>query len=284
VVFDIVSKYRIGVAKALLLFAVTILVLPSVAARAGEQDAAVDPGDKSAALRYSQAAIGRQVGDLSFTNSLNRKVTLADYRGKPLVVSLIYTGCADICPVVSETLADAVEVAREAIGDDSFRVVTVGFDARHDTPARMRAFARSHGLDMANWEFLSTDGDTVDRLAEDIGFVFFPSPKGFDHMSQTTVLDSEGRVYRQIYGASFETPLLVEPLKQLVFGGRIDMQSWDGIVNRVRLFCTIYDPATGRYRFDYSIFISMVMGSLTLGAIGFILVRAWLRGRRLRAG
>jgi protein SCO1 len=284
VVFDIVSKYRVGVAKALLLFAVTILVLPSVAARAGEQDAAVDPGDKSAALRYSQAAIGRQVGDLSFTNSLNRKVTLADYRGKPLVVSLIYTCCADICPVVSETLADAVEVAREAIGDDSFRVVTVGFDARHDTPSRMRAFARSHGLDMANWEFLSTDGDTVDRLAEDIGFVFFPSTKGFDHMSQTTVLDSEGRVYRQIYGAAFETPLLVEPLKQLVFGGRIDMQSWDGIVNRVRLFCTIYDPATGRYRFDYSIFISMVMGSLTLGAIGFILVRAWLRGRRLRAG
>jgi protein SCO1/2 len=62
------------------------------------------------------------------------------------------------------------------------------------------------------------------------------------------------------------------------------MQSWDGIVNRVRLFCTIYDPTTGRYRFDYSIFISMVVGSLTLGTIAFVLVRAWLRGRRLRAG
>ncbi len=284
VVFDIVSKFRVGVAKSLLPCAVVISIVLSVAARASEKDAAVDPGDEASALRYSQAAIGRQVGDHRFTNSLNRKVTLADYRGKPLVVSLIYTGCADICPVVSETLADAVEVAREAIGEDSFRVVTVGFDARHDTPARMRAFARSHGLDMANWEFLSTDGDTVDRLAEDIGFVFFPSPKGFDHMSQTTVIDPEGRVYRQIYGASFETPHLVEPLKQLVFGRRIDMQSWDGIVNRVRLFCTIYDPATGRYRFDYSIFISMVMGSLTLGAIAFVLVRAWLRGRRLRAG
>jgi protein SCO1/2 len=284
VVFDIVFRYRVGVAKALLPFAVMVPIMLSVAARAGEQDAPVKPGDEASALRYSRTAIGRQVGDHSFTNSLNRKVTLADYRGKPLVVSPIYTGCADICPVVSETLADAVEVAREAIGDDSFRVVTVGFDARHDTPARMRAFALSHGLDMANWEFLSADGDTVDRLAEDIGFVFFPSPKGFDHMSQTTVLDSEGRVYRQIYGAAFETPLLVEPLKQLVFGGRIDMQSWDGIVNRVRLFCTIYNPATGRYRFDYSIFISMVVGSLTLGAIAFVLVRAWLRGRRLRAG
>ena len=284
VVFDIVFRYRVGVAKALLPFAVMVPIMLSVAARAGEQDAPVKPGDEASALRYSQTAIGRQVGDHSFTNSLNRKVTLADYRGKPLVVSFIYTGCADICPVVSETLADAAEVARKAIGEDSFRVVTVGFDARHDTPARMRAFALSHGLAMANWEFLSADGDTVDRLAEDIGFVFFPSPKGFDHMSQTTIIDPEGRVYRQIYGASFEPPLLVEPLKQLVFGRRIDMQSWDGIVNRVRLFCTIYDPTTGRYRFDYSIFISMVVGSLTLGTIAFVLVRAWLRGRRLRAG
>ena len=281
--FGTILKLRVGMTIAAVLFAGAILA-PVCDAGAAGRSSLVDPGDEAAAFRYSQAAIGRQVGDYAFTNSLNRKVTLAEYRGKPLVVSLIYTGCADICPVVSETLADAVEIAREALGEDSFRVVTVGFDTRNDTPERMRAFARSHGLNLANWQFLSTDGDTVDRLAEDIGFVFLPSPKGFDHLSQTTVLDPEGRVYGQIYGATFETPHLVEPLKRLVFGGNIGMQSWEGIVNRVRLFCTIYNPATGRYRFNYSIFIVMVMGSLTLGSIAFFLIRAWLRGRRLHAG
>ena len=281
--FGTIFKFRVGVAMAVVLFAGAILVLLGGDAGAGEKGAAVAPGDEAAAFRYSQAAIGRQVGEYAFTNSLNRKVTLADYRDKPLVVSLVYTSCADICPVISETLADAVEIAREALGEDSFRVVTVGFDARNDTPERMRAFARSHGLKLANWEFLSTDGDTVDRLAEDIGFIFLPSPKGFDHLSQTTVLDPVGRVYAQIYGESFETPHLVEPLKRLVFGGNLDMQSWEGIVNRVRLFCTIYNPATGRYRFNYSVFIVMVMGSLTLSSIAFFLIRAWLRGRRLHA-
>jgi protein SCO1/2 len=281
-VFGTIFKFRVGMAIAVTLFAGALLVPVSEAGATGNSSP-VAPGDEAAAFRYSQAAIGRQVGDYTFTNSLNRKVTLADFRGKPLVLSLIYTGCADICPVVSETLADAVEIAREALGEDSFRVVTVGFDTRNDTPERMRAFARSHGLNLANWEFLSTDGDTVDRLAEDIGFVFLPSPKGFDHLSQTTVLDPEGRVYGQIYGATFETPHLVEPLKRLVFGGNIGMQSWEGIVNRVRLFCTIYNPATGRYRFNYSVVIVTVMGSLTLGTIAFFLVRAWLRGRRLHA-
>ncbi len=237
--------------------------------------------DEDAALRASQAAVGGAVGNYVFTTTLNRKVQLADYRGKPLVVSLIYTSCADICPVVSETLADVVDVAQEALGKDSFRVVTVGFDARKDTPRQMRAFARSRGLNVEGWEFLSADADTVDRLATDLGFMFFPGPQGFDHMSQTTVLDQEGRVYRQIYGASFATPQLVEPLKQLVFGRRGNLESWSGLVNKVRLFCTIYNPSSGRYQFDYSVIVSIVVGGLILTMIGAFLVRAWLRSRRL---
>ena len=78
---------------------------------------------------------------------------------------MVYTGCSDICPTVSEALARAVDVARDALGNDSFRVITVGFDVRSDTPDRMRSYARSHGLDSGGWEFLSGTGDTAGRLA-----------------------------------------------------------------------------------------------------------------------
>jgi protein SCO1/2 len=43
----------------------------------------------------------------------------------------------------------------------------------------------------------------------------------------------------------------------------------------VRLFCTIYDPSTGRYRFDYSIFVAMIIGILCLASIAIFIVRAW---------
>jgi protein SCO1/2 len=42
----------------------------------------------------------------------------------------------------------------------------------------------------------------------------------------------------------------------------------------------VYDPASGRYRFDYSVFVGMAIGALSLGGIGFVLVRGWLRARR----
>jgi protein SCO1/2 len=267
-------------------FAAPLLAVSLAAAAAAAEGGQASGNllDEDVAVRNSQAAIGRTVGDYRFTDGRGRKVRLSDYRGKPVIVSLIYTGCSDVCPVVSETLARAVEVARDTLGADSFHVLTIGFDSRHDTPARMGAYARSHGLNLVNWDFLSTDADSADSLAEDLGFVFIPSPRGFDHLSQTTILDAEGHVYGQVYGANFETPLLVGPLRELILGRDRDLATWTGIVNNVRLFCTYYDPASGRYRFDYSIFIIIAMGSLTLGTIAFFLVRAWLRDRHLHAG
>lgn len=258
-------------------------------AAAGAHDAAQgDPENaafrETAALETSQAAIGRAVGDHAFTDSHGRHVRLGSYQGKPLVVSLVYTSCVDFCPTISKALGDAVDAAVSAFGRDAFAVVTIGFDARADTPSRMRAFARSHGLSAPNWSFLSADGDTILGLSADLGFTFFPSAKGFDHLAQTTLIDPEGRVYRQVYGTDFAPPSLVEPMKELIFKRRSELTSVDGLINRVRLFCTIYDPATGRYRFDYSLFITLIVGTLSLGAVAAVTVRAWWRSRRLRGG
>lgn len=238
--------------------------------------------DEAAALRLSQEAVSRTLGDYSFEDTVFRPVRLSDFRGKPLVVNLVYTGCSHACPITIETLGRAADVAREALGENSFSVVTIGFDARNDTPQRMRAFAREHGVDAPSWTFLSGDAATIEGLSHDLGFVFFPSAAGFEHSTQTTVVDGEGRIYRQIYGADFEPPALVEPLKELVFGRRSDLVSLSGIVNRIRLFCTLYNPQTHRYRFDYSVFIGIVIGFVSLTTVGVLLVRGWLHSRPLR--
>jgi protein SCO1/2 len=250
-------------------------------ARADQVPSATDPED---AIRYSQAAIGRQLGDYAFVDQDGRPVRLVDFRGKPLLVNLVYTSCGDVCPTVVETLSRAVGVAQQALGRDSFAVVTVGFDAARDKPARMKAFAESHGVDLPNWRFLSTDKDTAARMASDLGFIYDASARGFDHLAQTTVIDREGRVYRQIYGAEFKTPALVEPLKDLVFRRGARIAGIDSLLDRIRLFCTIYDPHRDRYRFSYAIFISIIGAALSLGGVGFVLVRAVVRLHRRETG
>lgn len=231
--------------------------------------------DEKSALALSQAAIGQQVADYTFLDGNGKQVTLESLRGKPVVISLIYTSCYHVCPTVTTNLAQVVKVALDALGENSFSVLTIGFDTPVDTPDRMRVFAAQRNIDLDNWYFLSASSETMQGLSTDVGFSYFSSPKGFDHMIQATVLDSEGKVYRQIYGMAPDAPALVEPLKELLYGKQVAATPIEGMLNNIRLFCTVYDPTTGMYRFDFSIIISLVIGLLTLGGTAWFIIRAW---------
>jgi protein SCO1/2 len=65
----------------------------------------------------------------------------------------------------------------------------------------------------------------------------------------------------------------MEPLKSLIFGGSRPVFSLAGLSDRMKLFCTVYDPRTGRYYFSYAIFLSAAIGAFCLLAVLAFLVR-----------
>ena len=227
--------------------------------------------DEKEALKISQGAIGRQLGDYTFLNHGGRKVRLSDYRGKPLVIDMIYTHCPLVCAIKTRNL-EALKLSRDALGADSFAVLTIGFDTDNDTPEAMDDFGKRLDVKMPNWEFVSADADTIKKLSKDLGFVFFPSPAGgFNHITQTTFVDGQGRVYQQIYGEEFDNRTLLEPLKNMIYNIKTTDPYYNiataesglaGIAKSVRLFCTVYDTKTGRYTLDYSFFYGIGLGIL----------------------
>jgi protein SCO1/2 len=236
--------------------------------------------DRSTALDISQGAIGRELVNYTLRDTQGQPFQMSQLRGKPLVVSMIYTSCHHICPTITRNLRDKIEIAQEALGEDAFSVVTVGFDWRVDTPERMREFESRLGVSrVPNWHFLATEAGVVDELSDNLGFLFYPSAKGFDHLAQATVVDADGRIYRQVYGVDVETTAIVEPLKELVFNTPRSAGLVEHWVSTFRLFCTVYDPNSDRYRFDYSIFTAIVVGMLSLGLIATFIIREWRRAR-----
>jgi len=239
--------------------------------------------DYRRALELSQAAIGRRIGEHTLRDTSGNTVRLSDYRGQPLLVSFIYTGCFQICPTATQFLAVAVKAAREALGKDSFNVVSIGFNQPFDDPVAMRAFARQAGIDDPRWAFLSPDPADVQALTADFGFSYEASPSGFDHVLQVSIVDADGRIYRQVYGDSFEMPMLVQPLKELLSGQAREAPLLAGMWQKVKLYCTVYDPNTGGYRVDYSLFFEIFAGFTMLGALVWFGVRELWRGRRVAA-
>ena len=230
---------------------------------------AVNTADATA-LRTSQAAVGRRTTEHAFVDQRGRPLRLADLRGRPLVVSFVFTNCYVVCSGLTLNLRDVVRIARETLGADGFRVLTLGFDSAHDTPPRMLAYGRDRGISDQGWIFASADAATVRRFTDELGFTWAPSARGFDHVAQVTILDAEGVVVRQVYGEAFQPPELVEPLKQAILRRPVARTSLEGLIERIRLYCTTYDPASRSYRFDYSMFAAglpalFVLGMLALG-------------------
>ena len=235
--------------------------------------------DYDEALAVSQAAIGRSVSDVRFVRADGHSLGFSEFRGKPLVVSMIYTSCYQICPMTTRFLSEVVDKARAALGDDSFAVAIIGFDVQVDTPAAMRYFANKQGIEDKGWQLLSLTSSEVEQLASDIGFQYFPSSNGFDHLIQASVIDAEGRVYRQVYGQVFDTPLLVDPLIELVLGRSPPEQPMlTNLVNKIKLFCTTYDPVRDGYYFDYSLFIGMLIGGSIILLTTVVVVRGYNNG------
>jgi protein SCO1/2 len=258
--------------------------LPPINASGTSSGSASSKFDSEAALAASQQAIGNRIGEYQFMTPEGKMVSFADLRGKPLLLSLVYTSCFHTCPTTIQHLAKVVAKAKDALGEESFNVAVLGFDVDNDEPGAMRYFGRKQGINDEGWYLLSADRATIDALMPEVGFVYVPSPRGYDHLIQATLVDAEGVIYRQVYGEVFDTQLLVEPMMDLVLNRPTKGQPFlDDLVNRVRFFCTTYDPRNDAYRFDYSLFLGMLIGaSIILSAIWFMISETRKRNRLRR--
>ena len=233
--------------------------------------------DAKIALQASQAAIGQKLPDLAFTDQQGKLRGLAEFRGRPLIISPVYTSCFGICPTTTTWLKQVAEMARVVLGPGSFSVLTIGFDTANDTPERMREFAAARGPFPPDWVFGSADAATMRTLLAALGFTYAPTSRGFDHMIQATIVDGDGIVFRQVYGQEFEPRQLVDPLKRLALGQRAGEDTLESMIEGVRLFCTVFDPKSGRYRFDWSIMLSAIIGVMCFTGIAIFLWRSWRR-------
>lgn len=150
--------------------------------------------------------------ELQLTDQHGAAHTLADLRGRPLVVAMIYTSCESVCPRITEDMK-AVEAslpAQDLAGSD---FVLFSLDPGRDTPRALRAFARSHQLDQSRWRLFATDEAGVLDLAAVLGVKHRRADDGeIAHSAIILVVDRAGVVrYRQV-GMGEDPKALIQAL------------------------------------------------------------------------
>lgn len=261
-----------------------LALLLAVAATLASAQGSREGLDANAAATASRAAIGSTPSNFEFRERDGSALRLADFRGKPLLVNFIYTGCHTVCPTSSRALKRAVDAMRDRFGADQFHVASIGFDQPQDSPLALRDFAARQRIVDPNWAFLSPQAADVAELARAFGFSFAATPMGFDHTLQVSIVDASGRIRAQVLGDDFGAEALGEPLRQLIGGSLVAGQArsladlWD----KVRILCSVYDPSTGKYRSDWGLVLEIAGGLTFLGFMLAMVLGEWRARRALR--
>jgi protein SCO1/2 len=126
-----------------------------------------------------------------------RRVRLSEMRGRPAVVTFLYTTCRDTCPLT----AQQIRAALDELGHD-VPVVAVSVDPANDTARRARAFDRAQRLDGRMRWALGTRAQ-LRRIWRAYGVA--PQSAEQEHSASTVLLDGRGR-QRVGFATSYLTP------------------------------------------------------------------------------
>ena len=135
-----------------------------------------------------------------WTSDVGREVKLDVLRGHPQVLALFFSNCEHSCPLIVEDMK-TIEKALPSEVRNKVDFLLVSIDPERDTQEMLRAYRAKHQLGTEHWTLLRGNSDSVKRLAEIVGFQYYPgSEKQYAHSLVITILDRNGEIVFQQAG------------------------------------------------------------------------------------
>lgn len=168
--------------RALWLIMASLAFASSMSANAG--DAARTPLPPDSAYQVDATLMRAGRGEIEWR----------DLRGTPRVVTMFYSACRAVCPMIVES-ARAVQRGLPAADRGRVGFVLLTMDPARDTPVALATVQRDRHLDPATWLLLQPGESDVRTLAAILGVRYRALADGeFNHTTTLVLLDPDGRV------------------------------------------------------------------------------------------
>jgi protein SCO1/2 len=167
----------------------------------------------------SRLAVIQNAPDWRLIDQNDAAVKAADFDGKIVLVSFIFTTCNGSCPATTHRMekVQAELKTRGLLKDGRVRLLSITLDPQRDTPPKLRDYMELYDADAKSWTFLTGSKKAIDPVLESFGMWAKPAANGqLDHPSRIFLVDSRRRV-REIYNLSFLRPAwVVEDIELLL--------------------------------------------------------------------
>jgi protein SCO1/2 len=227
------------------LFAVLIACAGSAQKIASQ---AVDPEIvPSRDLKFEQRLNAPLPMDANFVDQNGDSITLGEtFRGKPVVLGLIYYKCPSLCNQVLNGMFAALKVINFTVGDQ-FDVVMVGIDEREKpktAKAKLNSYLSQYKSKSENgWYFLTGSKDEIQRVAKAVGYSYkFDIRRNqYAHPAGLVVVTPEGHASKYFLGIEYSA-------RDLKFAVMDASEGKVGsLVEQAVAYCFLWDPHSGKY-------------------------------------
>ncbi len=160
-----------------------------------------EPGAK-ASPGAAGANTGDEFPDFALVNQNNQPIRTAQYKGKTLLLTFIYTRCPipEYCTLMSNNFSQ-IDQALKTKPDlyDKTRLLSISIDPEYDTPAVLRSYGASHtgrfgDETFSHWAFATGTKEQVKEVAEFFGLQYFPERDEIIHGLRTAIIGPDGKV------------------------------------------------------------------------------------------
>lgn len=150
------------------------------------------------------------------TDQDGHSAPFAARRGTPQLVSMFYTSCTMVCPMIIDTMQATRRAAGEPAG---LQLLAVSFDPERDDVPALRRYAAAHKLDLRWWTLARTPPQDTRTLAALLGVQYRKLPDGdFNHSSAVLLLDADGRIVARSSIIGRTDPDFVAAVRKLTGG------------------------------------------------------------------
>ena len=154
--------------------------------------------------------------EFSLTSQDGGRVTLADFRGKVVAVTFIYTLCTTTCPVLTPMMSFVQDQLGSNFGT-KIAFVSITVDPERDTPQVLKEYAQAFDANLAGWAFLTGTPDAIRDVTRRYGVFASKTANGdVDHTFLTSIVDPRGILRVQYVGVRFDPDELRRDLLSLL--------------------------------------------------------------------
>jgi len=190
------------------LMVVVAAAFGAVALAASDSDDATDGGERFAGATLPAGLEAPAVG---LPDEEGDVVRMADLRGKPVIVTFLYSNCEDSCP----TQAQQVKGALNTLGRD-LPALAISVDPANDTPDSARAFLSKQRM-TGRMRFVLGTRPELRRVWD--GYAVEPQLDDLDHTARIVLVDGDG-IQRVGYPLGEVTPERLAHDLRLLAAGR----------------------------------------------------------------